>query len=353
MADGNFRDAVLRGRTIRTTDFLPAVAYDPGSADLKAQGRADTLAEVIRTIFRNPPGNLTAAEQLAVRNALSILLGVAIPSAVAHDNVNGITLTLGGRTFSELPAAGYVIAFTMPDVSGSDAGDPVQIRVPRSGGGGTHWSQRLTRQQGGNMTWAQAQAATGRTFLITFSGAQWIALSGEDAVGAAGMADGVLTAVGRVGTTLSFSRSVGGDIDLNLAGLLAAYASNLALAALAVRVSALEAFHAIGDHTRYAAIGPDAVFTAQDFLAGSDSQTNVIVIANSDDPQFIAFAIPADQADLLGIMQTGNPFNARGQFTPAVGAADMITIINGVNHKVYVTAQAYPAELLGGSWTLM
>ena len=67
---------------------------------------------------------------------------------------------------------------------------------------------------------------------------------------------------------------------------------------------------------------------------------------------FIAFGTPADQADITSIRQTGNPFEARAQFTPDVGAPDVISSINSVDHKEYVTKAAYPAELLGGSWTL-
>ena len=109
-------------------------------------------------------------------------------------------------------------------------------------------------------------------------------------------------------------------------------------------------------HTRYSAIGATAAAARANLLvAGAnrrDSTTSVIMLANSNDAQFIAFATPADQDDVLSIRQTGNPFEARAQFNPAVGADDVIVAIGGVDHKIYITQAAYPAALLGGSWTL-
>ena len=83
MADANFRDTAIINRDIRETDVL--FAADPSNADLSAGARRDTLAEVIRTIFLNPP-NLNSTQQLAFRiafNAQSGLLTVTQSEAQA------------------------------------------------------------------------------------------------------------------------------------------------------------------------------------------------------------------------------------------------------------------------------
>ena len=70
MADGDFRDAALVGRPIRTSDYV--FAADPSQTDLSLAGRSDTLAQMIATIYQNPPASLTTAQQTALRALMGL-----------------------------------------------------------------------------------------------------------------------------------------------------------------------------------------------------------------------------------------------------------------------------------------
>ena len=121
----------------------------------------------------------------------------------------------------------------------------------------------------------------------------------------------------------------------------------------------------------YAAVGDDASFDADDLLAGAASTTaGYIVIppapcrvalqegqtcdpANREDGH-IAFAVRADLAPsgLADVRQSGAAFNARGAFAPAVGDADVVLDLGGIDFKLYVSSQPWRASLLGREWSL-
>ena len=121
----------------------------------------------------------------------------------------------------------------------------------------------------------------------------------------------------------------------------------------------------------YAAVGEDATFVEADMLAGTSSSAagRIVIpgpecsvqlqpgqscdVANQEDG-YIAFAIRADLAPsgLDDIRQEGSAFNARIAFTPAVADPDVVLNIRGTDFKLYVTTQAWRAQLLGGEWKL-
>ena len=78
MADANFNSEDAKGRAIRPTDLV--FAADPDEADFEAAARSDTLAELIATIFGNPPDSLTTEQRQAVRVALGLATVPAPPA---------------------------------------------------------------------------------------------------------------------------------------------------------------------------------------------------------------------------------------------------------------------------------
>ena len=75
MPDADFRSTAVRaagaGERIALTDIL--FAANPADSDFATAARADTLAQIIATIFENPPGTLTPAQQMALRMLISVL----------------------------------------------------------------------------------------------------------------------------------------------------------------------------------------------------------------------------------------------------------------------------------------
>ena len=69
MASKKLSDADVAARSIRTSDVIPA--FDPADTDASTSARTDTLAEVIRTVITNLPGDLTDGQKTAVRDAIS------------------------------------------------------------------------------------------------------------------------------------------------------------------------------------------------------------------------------------------------------------------------------------------
>ena len=57
--------------TIALTDLL--FGANPAQPDLTLAASADTLAEVIATIFANPPADLTTAQELVYQTLLDVL----------------------------------------------------------------------------------------------------------------------------------------------------------------------------------------------------------------------------------------------------------------------------------------
>lgn len=96
----------------------------------------------------------------------------------------------------------------------------------------------------------------------------------------------------------------------------------------------------VGTHTRYAAFSADNAFSEAEWLAGNTSTTERITFPATTDTHYKGFAIPADETSLTVIQQVGNAFNERDSYLPAVGAADVIQEIDGVNHKTYIAETA-------------
>ena len=109
----------------------------------------------------------------------------------------------------------------------------------------------------------------------------------------------------------------------------------------------LEATHA-HDETRYAAASLDPVFTTAEWLAGMTSQNNMIVFPITNTQHRRGFATPSSESSLIDIRVVGSPFNERGSYTPAVGAADVLVDISGASHKTYArNADSSPNTNLG------
>lgn len=119
MADGNFRGSAAQGRSIRPTDLV--FGADPTESDLSAAGRSDTLAEVIRTILRNPSSGLTTGEQEALQTAF----GINPFTAADEMKLDAIPATAANRADE---------AFSNPP---SDLSDPEQAAVRTAIGAGT------------------------------------------------------------------------------------------------------------------------------------------------------------------------------------------------------------------------
>ena len=68
--DANLRSSTVQGRAIRTTDLI--IGLDPNQADASLAARTDTMAEVIKLIFGNPPSDLTANQKSTLRSVLGI-----------------------------------------------------------------------------------------------------------------------------------------------------------------------------------------------------------------------------------------------------------------------------------------
>ena len=88
--------------------------------------------------------------------------------------------------------------------------------------------------------------------------------------------------------------------------------------------------------TRYAAASADAIFTEAEWLAGNTSMTDSVTFPITTFPHYKGFAIPADEASLTDIHVQGSPFNSRASYLPAIGDADVIQSISGVDHKTYI-----------------
>ena len=96
MADGDFRDAAVQGRAIRTTDLL--FAADPDETDLEAAARSDTLAQLIATIFANPPAG-HAAFTTALAAKLNAIEANAKDDQTSSEIVDLIDIALGGTAW--------------------------------------------------------------------------------------------------------------------------------------------------------------------------------------------------------------------------------------------------------------
>ena len=97
MADVDLQGTVAEGRAIATTDVV--FGADPAVDDAAAAFKTDTLAQVIATIFQNPPGALTTAQQMALRTLIgcnlyditpvgNIYIAVATASPPARPGAN-------------------------------------------------------------------------------------------------------------------------------------------------------------------------------------------------------------------------------------------------------------------------
>ena len=97
MADAAIRSAEISGRAIRPEDVL--IAADPNEADLSAGGRTDTLSEIISTVYKNPPDNLTDPEKTALRK----LVGVGGRITLAEEDVSDFGTRSGSAQRNPLP----------------------------------------------------------------------------------------------------------------------------------------------------------------------------------------------------------------------------------------------------------
>ena len=88
--------------------------------------------------------------------------------------------------------------------------------------------------------------------------------------------------------------------------------------------------------TRYAASSPDNAFSENEWLAGNTSMTEDIEFPATTAAHYKGFAIPASEVSLTVIQQTGNPFNERANYLPAIGGADVLVDIGGESHKTYI-----------------
>ena len=98
MPDVNLNAAAVKARNIRTTDVIPA--FNPDEVDASESGRTDTLAEVIATIFQNPPDSLTDDQATALRTLLEIAHQDDVPD---NDDIDarvqeGLTAAVTGNT---------------------------------------------------------------------------------------------------------------------------------------------------------------------------------------------------------------------------------------------------------------
>ena len=88
--------------------------------------------------------------------------------------------------------------------------------------------------------------------------------------------------------------------------------------------------------TRYAAHSLDAAFSEAEWLAGNTSTDETIVFPIIATLHRRGFAIPASEASLTDIRVVGSPFNERGSYAPAAGAADVLVDIGSESHKTYI-----------------
>ena len=78
MPDADFRSTAVSGKPILTSDLM--FGANPLEPDLAQAATADTLAEIIQTIFENPPATLTPAQLVALRTLLEVLSVAGVES---------------------------------------------------------------------------------------------------------------------------------------------------------------------------------------------------------------------------------------------------------------------------------
>lgn len=116
----NFKDSGIQGRTIAIDDLI--VGFDADGSGASA-ARADSLKEVIKTIFTNPPGDLTTDQKTA------ILTAIGAPSSVIASDVDvsvSFISTYGQFRDLDENAAGVNIVVAHNDIT--NANPPVSIR---------------------------------------------------------------------------------------------------------------------------------------------------------------------------------------------------------------------------------
>ena len=146
MPDGNFRNSNVQGRDIRTSDLM--FGADPGESNLAVAARADTLAEIILTIFKNPPTTLTDTETTALRTFLEVLNQAQVDARAEvrytddeKDKVSALEISydLGSPTaqagstftftaptgFTAFPTGGQFIYFDIGEVDDPDDTDVI------------------------------------------------------------------------------------------------------------------------------------------------------------------------------------------------------------------------------------
>ena len=112
MVDVDISTNATAGRSIRPSDAL--VGFDPAQSDISLVPRTDTLNEVILTMLRNIPTNLTTAEKNAIIERLGLTAsgegGTELPPYLQSDEqvLHGRAGSLYWDPINEVPIAGTV-----------------------------------------------------------------------------------------------------------------------------------------------------------------------------------------------------------------------------------------------------
>ena len=155
MPDADFRSTEIAGRSIELTDLM--FGATPTQPDLSVAAKADTLAEIIRRVFEEPPASLNVppgtatAKQLVLQTLLDVLSTDGVEAeavaaalarfsndektkladlAVSYDlgtgTQSGSTFTFAAPTgFTAFPAGGQFVYFDIGEVSNPDDTDVI------------------------------------------------------------------------------------------------------------------------------------------------------------------------------------------------------------------------------------
>jgi len=98
-----------------------------------------------------------------------------------------------------------------------------------------------------------------------------------------------------------------------------------------------------GRHARRAGISVDAVFTAAEFTAETNSDQ--ITIPTFSQNRYLAFAVPDDQDDITGLLVVGSGLNRISMFERVAGTLD----IGGVDFKVWRSSAVVAYSINSGT----
>ena len=149
MPDADFRSTAVSGEAIGLDHLI--FGANPAEPDLSLAAAADTLREVIATIFANPPATLMPAQQLVLQTLLDVVSTPGVEAeavaqallrftadektkladlAVSYDlgtgTQSGSTFTFAAPTgFTAFPAGGQFVYFDIGEVSNPDDTDVI------------------------------------------------------------------------------------------------------------------------------------------------------------------------------------------------------------------------------------